>query len=384
MRIKVGIIGMGYIGVSHIEAIRRIGFLDLVAVADTNTALAEKKAAEYHIPRVYSSLGEMIEDPEIDCIHNCTPNNLHFEINKQIIEAGKHIFSEKPLARDAKESAKLVEILKRHPNVQGAVNFNYRANPLVQEMRQRIEKGDIGKVNLVHGSYLQDWLLYDTDYNWRLEPEIAGISRCIADIGSHWMDLCQHLTGSKITEVCSDLVTVIPVRKKPAGQIETFSVSKDGDYEERPITTEDYGAVLFKMANGAHGVFYVSEVSAGHGCFIDIELNGSKASLRWNQESADTMWMGFRDDDNRQIMRNPGAMHPEAAAISYLAKGHPEGWNDAFKNNIALFYEHLAAILEGRPTPERPLFATFEDADRIIKLTEAIVQSNKTRKWVSI
>lgn len=381
-RIRVGIIGTGYIGVSHIEAIRRIGFLELLAVADTNQELAQKKANEYFIPRCYATLDEMLADPDIQVIHNCTPNNLHYEINKKIIEAGKHVFSEKPLARDRKESLALVEILKANPDVVAAVNFNYRMNPLVQEIRQRIADGSIGKVNLVHGCYLQDWLLYDTDYNWRLEPEIAGISRCIADIGSHWMDAAQHLIGAKITEVCADLVTVIPVRKKPTSQVETFSVAKSEAWEERPITTEDYGAVLFKMDNGVHGVYCTSEVSAGHGCYINIEINGSKASLKWNQEMADQMWMGFRDQDNRLVMRDPNTMSPEAKAISYLAKGHPEGWNDAFKNNIECFYKYLA---EGkRLQTDSPNFATFEDADYIIRLTEAIVESNRTHTWVQV
>ncbi|NLM76661.1 MAG: Gfo/Idh/MocA family oxidoreductase [Ruminococcaceae bacterium] len=381
-KIKVGIIGTGYIGVSHIEAVRRIGFLELLAVADANQALAQKKAKEFFIPRCYSSLDEMLADPDIQAIHNCTPNNLHFDINKKIIQSGKHVFSEKPLARDRHESSALVALLQAWPQTVAAVNFNYRMNPLVQEMRQRITAGSIGKVNLVHGSYLQDWLLYDTDYNWRLEPEIAGVSRCIADIGSHWMDAVQHLTEARIIAVCADLQTVIPVRKKPASQVETFSVAHSDAWEARQITTEDYGAVLFKMDNGVHGVFCASEVSAGHGCYINIEINGSRATLKWNQETADQLWMGFRDQDNHLVMRDPQNLSPEARAISYLAKGHPEGWNDAFKNNIASFYQYLAA--GKKLQTDQPDFATFADADYIIQLTEAIVQSSKTRQWVEI
>ena len=381
-KIKVGIIGTGYIGVSHIEAVRRIGFLELLAVADANQALAQKKAKEFFIPRCYSSLEEMLADPDIQVIHNCTPNNLHFDINKKIIQAGKHVFSEKPLARDSHESGALVALLQAWPETVAAVNFNYRMNPLVQDMRQRIAAGSLGKVNLVHGSYLQDWLLFDTDYNWRLEPEIAGVSRCIADIGSHWMDAVQHLTGARITAVCADLLTVIPVRKKPAGQVETFSVAHSDAWEEHQITTEDYGAVLFKMDNGAHGVFCASEVSAGHGCYIDIEINGSQATLKWNQETADQLWMGFRDQDNHLVMRDPHSLSPEARALSYLAKGHPEGWNDAFKNNIASFYQYLAA--GKKLQTDQPDFATFADADYIVQLTEAIVQSSKTRQWVEL
>jgi predicted dehydrogenase len=382
-RLKAGIIGTGYIGASHIDAIRRIAFAELAAVTDANAELARRKAEEYFVPRCYESIDELLADPEIGVVHNCTPNNLHYEISRKIIEAGKHLFSEKPLARNSEESGSLVKLLEKHPEVTAGVNFNYRMNPLVQEMRRRIERGDIGKVRLAHGSYLQDWLLYDTDYNWRIEPEISGPSRCVADIGSHWMDAVQHVTGAKIAEVCADLATVIPVRKKPRAQVETFSVSKGAEYEEKAIATEDWGAVLFRMDNGARGVFHVSEVSAGHGCYFNFEIDGSEASLSWNQQSADEMWMGFRDKDNLKVMRNPNSLSPGAKEYSYLAKGHPEGWNDAFKNNIWSFYNYIreGGQERGEASPD---FATFREADRIVRLTEAILLSSRERRWVTV
>lgn len=382
-QIKTGIIGMGYIGVSHIEAVRRLGFAEIAAVADVNHDLARKKASEFSIPKCYSTVDELLADKEIQVVHNCTPNYLHAEVNEKIIRAGKHIFSEKPLARTSEEAKKMLELLKQYPDIAAGVNFNYRFNPLVQEIRSKVKAGEIGIPRLVHGSYLQDWLLYETDYNWRIEPEINGPSRCIADIGSHWMDAVQHVLGTKIVEVCSDLVTVIPVRKKPRGQVETFSLNTAaGGYEEKSIKTEDYGAVLFKMENGVHGVFHVSEVSAGHGCFFNFEVNGSEASLYWNQETCDHMWMGFRDRDNLQIIRNPNNLSPQAKQYGYLAKGHPEGWNDAFKNSIYSFYRYVAdRKVRGKDPCD---FATFEEALYIIKLTEAILESNKTRGWVRI
>lgn len=381
-RIKAGIIGMGYIGVSHIEAIRRIGFAELVAVTDVNYELACKKAEEYYIPKCYKTIDELLADNELQVVHNCTPNNLHLEINERIIKAGKHVFSEKPLAKTSLESVRMLQLLKEYRDIVAGVNFNYRMNPLVQEMKNKVKNGEIGDVRLIHGSYLQDWLLYETDYNWRIEPEISGPSRCIADIGSHWMDAVQTVAGAKITEVCSDLVTVIPVRKKPRTQVETFSHAEYSEYEEKAITTEDYGAVIFKMDNGVHGVFYVSEVSAGRGCFFNFEINGSKASMYWNQETADQMWIGFRDKDNLQVMRNPNIMYPGAKEYSYLAKGHPEGWNDAFKNNIYSFYRYIA---DSKTISKDPCdFATFEDAHYLIKLTEAILKSNETHQWVKV
>lgn len=381
-KIKAGIIGMGFIGVSHVEAIRRIGFAELTAVADVNYDLAAKKAEEYSIPKCYKTVDEMLADDEISVVHNCTPNNLHMEVNEKIIKAGKHILSEKPLGKTSGESARMLEVLGENPNIVHCVNFNYRMNPLVQEMKNRIANGEIGIPKLVSGSYLQDWLLYETDYNWRIEPEICGPSRCVADIGSHWMDCVQTVTGARITEVCADLVTVLPVRKKPKGQVETFSVNANMEYEDKEIKTEDYGAVLFKMDNGMHGVFNTSEVSAGRKCFLNFEVAGTKASLYWNQESADQMWMGFRDKDNSLVMRNPNLMTPQAKQYTYLAAGHPEGWNDAMKNNVYSFYKF---ILDGKLIGKDSCdFATFNDGHYIIRLTEAILKSNETRQWVKV
>ncbi|MHB1452739.1 MAG: Gfo/Idh/MocA family protein [Saccharofermentanales bacterium] len=381
-RIKVGIIGMGFIGVSHIEAIRRIGFLELAAVADANYELALKKTEEYDIPKCYETVDALLADPEIQVVHNCTPNNLHLEVNEKIIRAGKHVFSEKPLARNSEESSRLLALLSENKDIVHGMNFIYRMNPLVQEMKNKIRHGDIGTPMLVHGSYLQDWLLFETDYNWRIEPEICGPSRCIADIGSHWIDTAQTVMGARITSVCADLVINIPVRKKAIGQVETFSINANAEYEDKVVRTEDYGAVLVKFDNGVHGVFYASEVSAGRKCHLSIEVDGSKSALYWNQETADQMWAGFRDRDNSIVMRNPNLMTPEAKQYTYLAAGHPEGWNDAMKNNLKSFYTF---IRDGRKQGVDACdFATFEDGDYIIRITEAILRSSETRQWVDV
>ena len=333
-KIRVGLIGMGYIGASHIEALRRIGFVELYAVADVNFELARKKADAFSIPRCYATMDELIADPEIDAVHNCTPNYLHMEVNRKIIQAGKHIF------------------------------------------------GEIGTPYLIHGSYLQDWLLFDTDYNWRVEPEYCGVSRCVGDIGSHWIDLAQVLAGCRITEVCAQTVTALPVRKKPKAQVETFSSCLGGEYEEVSIQTEDYAGVLVKFENGASGVFQCSQISAGRKCFIDIEVDGSLASLHWNHEMGDQMWKGNRDRQNEQIMRNPNLMLPGTRKYSYLGAGHPEGWNDAFKNNIEAFYRF---IRDGKKHgTDQADFATFEEGHYIMKLTEAIMQSGKERRWIMV
>lgn len=378
-KIKVGLIGMGYISDSHIDAIRRIGSLEIVGVTDINYNLANQKAQKYSIPKCYRTVDELLSDDKIISVHNCTPNNLHFEINKKVIESGKHIFSEKPLTMESSQSRELINLLKAKPKIVAAVNFLYRMNPLVQEMRQKVKNGDIGKPILVHGSYLQDWLLYDTDYNWRVEKELGGASRAIADIGSHWIDSVQTVLNDRITKVCADLSTIYEIRKRQKGQVETFSLAKDGEYEERKVDTEDYGAVLFKMESSMNGVFYVSQVSAGRKCYLNFEIDGTKSSMYWNQESADWMWAGFRDKYNEQVMRNPNLIPEGAGKFTSLASGHPEGWNDAQRNNIKSFYDFIISTEKKEPD-----FATFKDAYYIQKVVEAIIESYNTKKWVKV
>lgn len=379
MKIRVGIIGMGYIGESHIEAIRRIGICQLCAVADTNYELAKQKADAYGIEKVYASVDEMLNDKDIDAVHNCTPNFLHMEINEKIIRSGKHLFSEKPLTMNYEQAKKLLAVKKEFPDVEAAVNFNYRLNPLVQEIRSRIKKGEAGDIRIITGYYNQDWLMYDTDYSWRLEPEVAGNSCCIADIGSHWMDIIQHVTGHKIVSVMGDTVTVIPVRKKPAKQQETFKDAVSDDYIEVPIKNEEYAAVLFKTDKGATGVFHVTEAAAGHGCDFSFEINGSLLSYGWNQEQNDRMWIGRRGGDNSVVIRNPNLISDEAKPYTNLAMGHPEGWNDAFKGNFYAFYKYLYDGKQG----ER-IYSTLEDAAYIVKLTEKIIESSKQKTWINI
>ena len=382
MKIKVGIVGMGFIGVSHIEGIRRIGFLELVAVADTNYELAKRKADEYGIARCYASLDELIADPEIQVIHNCTPNHLHLEVNVKIIEAGKHLFSEKPLARNVEESSRMMETLKQHPEVVAGVNYCYRMNPLIQDAKNRIANGEIGRTLVVHGSYLQDWLLFDTDFNWRVESQYSGDSRCVADIGTHWLDTAQVMVGSKITEVCGNTLIAHEVRRKPTQAVETFAVNTDVEREDIKVDTEDYAGALLRFENGTTGVFQCSEISAGRKCFIDIEVDGELASYHWQHQIGDKMWKGNRDANNEEVMRNPTLMTEDARKYTYLAAGHPEGWNDAFKNNLSAYYEF---IRNGKSTQaDTPDFATFDDAHYLMRLTDAILRSSKEKRWVSV
>jgi len=381
-RIKVGIIGMGFIGKSHIDAVRRIGRAELAAVADENYDMAARQCGQYGIPKCYQNFDDLINDPEIQVVHNCTPNYLHLEINEKTIRAGKHVFSEKPLGKTSEESQKMLNVLKEYPDCVAGVNFCYRMNPLMQEAKERIKAGELGRPILVHGSYLQDWLLRETDYNWRIESQYAGPSRCVADIGSHWMDLAQNVLGSKIIEVCAQTLTALPVRKKNVIPKETFSKNQGGEYENVDVTTEDYAGVLLKFDNGTTGMFQCSQVSAGRKCCIDIEINGSLSSYQWQHETSDRMWKGNRDTNNELIMRNPNFMDEHSRKYTYLAAGHPEGWNDAFKNNLSAFYSF---IQQGKRMKDTTCdFATFEEGHYIMQLTEAIIKSGKERRWVTI
>ncbi len=378
---KVGIIGAGFVTTFHIDALRRLGFVDIVALCDTNREAAEKKAREFCVPRVYTSYEDLIGDPDIQVIHNCAPNNLHFEINAKAINQGKHVFSEKPLGMNRQEAHQMLELAKKHGIVHG-VNFNYRMYPLVQDMKRRVLNGEIGEVRLVYGSYLQDWLFYDTDYNWRIEVEIGGETRAVGDIGSHWCDLLQTITGLKIVKVFADFATVIPVRKK-SKTVETFTKVKGmTSYEERKVYNEDWAVVILQLENGAKGVFYVSQVSAGRKCYLNIEIAGSEKTFYWNQEAGDQMWVGYRDQPNCIIIRDPEYLSEGAKQYAVSPGGHPEGWLDTFRNNIRAFYTFL---IEGKNIEiEKPDFATFYDGYDIACIVDAIVESAKTGRWVEI
>ncbi len=382
-KVKVGIIGTGFIGPTHIEAIRRLGFVEVVGLAENSQEAAEQKAAELGIPKAYGDYRDMLQDSEIQVVHNCTPNHLHFAINKEIILAGKHVLSEKPLAMSSEESAELLALAKEHKVVHG-VNFNYRQFPIVKQLAAMIKNGELGKVNLVHGSYLQDWLLFETDFNWRLAPEVGGKSRAVADIGSHWCDTVQHVTGKRIVEVFADLATVIPVRKKSTSNVATFGAQQEQEttYEDVPINTEDYASVLVRFEDGTKGVFTVSQVSAGRKNRLSFEINGSQKSAYWNQEEPEKLWIGHRDRPNEVLQADPALFLPEARSSIHHPGGHNEGWPDALKNGMLNFYNF---IREGKdPLNDQANFATFEDGHISMCITDAILESHEQQKWVKV
>jgi len=380
--VKAGVIGTGFIGPAHIEALRRIGNVDVLAISSIDEPSARSVAEKYNIATVYKNWQDIISDPEIEVIHNCTPNNLHFQINKAAILNGKHIISEKPLTVSSEESGELCRLAVQH-KVVNAVNFNYRFYPLIQHARVMVEKGDIGKIFLVHGNYLQDWLFYEKDYNWRLESDVSGTSRAIADIGSHWCDMVQFITGSRIKRVFADLVTIHQVRKKPSRAVETFKSKEQtdiGKYEDLKIDTEDAGSVLVHFENGARGVFMVSQVSAGRKNHFSFEIDGSKKAVAWNQEEPNKLWIGSRDTANEIIIKDPSLLYEEARQYAHYPGGHPEGYPDGPKNLFMKFYDFIRSGKD--PGNDKPEFPTFEDGYLENKIVEAILLSNKEQRWV--
>ncbi|MFB3896694.1 MAG: Gfo/Idh/MocA family protein [bacterium] len=378
--IKAGIIGTGFIGPAHVEAIRRLGFVEVIALAENSLSRAKEKAKELQIPLAYGDYREMLRNPDIQVIHNCTPNYLHYRLTLDTIAAGKHIISEKPLSMNEQESAKLVAAVKKAKLV-NAIDFNYRGYPLVQQAKQMIAAGELGQLYLIHGSYLQDWLLYSTDYNWRLESNLSGNLRAIADIGSHWCDLVQYITGKEITEVYADLKTVIPTRIRPQGVIETFtkqSRNPQSTIRNMKVDTEDYGAVLLRFAGGQSGVFLVSQVSAGRKNRLWFEIDGSKSSISWDQEEPNILWLGHREKPNEILPKDPGLLADSAKGYAHYPGGHPEGYPDGLKNLLHNVYQD---IRNGTGCGEYPKFI---DGHRAMLLNAAILKSYKTKKWIKV
>ena len=377
--IKAGIIGTGFIGPAHVEAARRLGFVEMIALCEANPDLARSKAEKMCIPRSYGTVEEFLADKDVEVVHNCTPNHLHFQISKKILAAGKHIISEKPLAMTTEESAELVK-LAAQARVVNAIDFNYRYYPLVQEARAMVASGKVGDVFHANGSYTQDWLYLATDWNWRLVPQFSGKSRAVADVGSHWCDCIQFITGRKIMKVLGDLRTIHKTRMKPKKEVETYSgkLLQASDYEPVSIDTEDYATVLFELDNGAGGSFTVSQCFAGRKNRLFYELSGSKCSLVWDQERPNEMWIGYREKANELLMKDPSLLSQRARAYAHYPGGHPEAYPDGLKNFLLQVYSYVAGI-----TKEAD-FSTFQDGHNELAICDAVLASTKSNRWEKV
>jgi predicted dehydrogenase len=370
----MGIVGTGFIGPHHIDAVRRLGFVDVVAVAEMNDGLARAKADALGIPKAYGNYEAMLDDPDVEVVHNTTPSFLHFPVNAAVIAKGKHIVSDKPLALTAAQARQLRDQANK-AGVVNAVTFSYRGNPLVQQMRHAITTGQIGVPRFVFGHYLQDWLLKDTDYSWRLEPDKGGESSALGDIGSHWCDLAQHVTGLRITHVLGEITTVVPQRKRPKGNREAFAAAGTNEsFDLVDIKVEDLASVLVRFDNGARGTFTVGQVCAGHKNDCFVEVSGSAASMRWVQEEQNNLWIGRRDKANETLAKDPSLLDPAVQAYAHMPGGHQEGWPDAFSNIMCDVYGFIASgKTAGDPRP--PAYATFEDGYRANVIVESILES---------
>jgi len=372
-RLSAALVGSGFIAAVHVDALRRLG-VDVLGVVGSSP----DRAAEAGLGNVYGSLGELLEDDRIDVVHLTTPNHLHYPQVKQALAAGKHVVCEKPLALTAAESRELVGLADA-AGVVHCTNFMARFYPLVQQARSLLNEGSLGEIWNVHGSYLQDWLLRPTDWNWRLEPERGGELRAIGDIGSHWLDLVQFVTGSRIVEVFADLQTVIPIRRRPVGPVQTFAQT-EAEGEDVAIATEDLAHVLLRFEGGARGAVVISQVSAGRKNMLSFELDGADAALAWNSERAEELWLGRRDRPNELLLRDPSLMKPAARETTTLPGGHAEGFAETFRE---LYRRVYRAVETGGPPPE-PDYPTFADGHWENILGEAIALSSRERRWIEV
>jgi len=379
--IKVGLIGTGYIGMVHLEMLRRLGGVEVAAVADTNKVLARQAAEKFGIPRVYDSADELIADREVDSIHNCAPNNVHFDINAKAIRAGKEVLSEKPLALDSRESSELLGLAEKHGTLT-AIDFCYRYYPVVQEAAARARRGDLGDVRAFVGHFLQDWLFFETDYSWRLDPKVAGKANVVADLGSHWCDLVQFITGQKIVEVMAELHTCLPKRRKPKAGPLSFGAGQAGESEEVGIELDDYASLFLKLANGARGSFTTCQAAAGRKVDIELQVFGSKESYAWSHVHPNALWIGHREKANEVFYESSLHQAAETRKYAALPTGHPMGYHDAVFNLFRDYYEAVASKREGKPY--RATFPDFRTGHEMMCVIDAAVESNQSGRWVKV
>ena len=379
-RNTAAVTGTGFIGAVHVEALHRLG-IRVKGILGSSPGKSEIAAQQLGLAKAYVSYEELLSDPEVEVVHITTPNRWHREMVIGALDAGKHVVCEKPLATNSMETAELVERATKSPRLLTAVNYNVRFYPLALQARQLIQQGAIGRVLSVRGAYIQDWLLKETDWNWRLLPEEGGELRAIGDIGTHWMDLILFLTGLQIDSVFADLSTMIPVRQRPKVVRATFEGKKANsevaEIEPFKITTEDWGSVLFRFSNGARGSMCVSQVTAGRKNKITFEIAGSEGSLAWDSEHPNDLWLGHRDKANELLIRDPSLLDPSIRTFASYPGGHNEGFPDTFKQLYRAIYECLAEKDFSRPK----LFAGFDDGHQELLLCEAILRSHREEAW---
>lgn len=374
--IRTAIFGTGFMGRVHLEALRRVEHVEVAAISGRNGAAADKLGSAFNVPRI--SAEAILRDSSIQAVHICTPNAQHFPMAKKALLAGKHVLCEKPLAVSSAEAQELTALASQR-DLRNCVCHNLRYYPMVQHIRRLREDGDLGDILVVQGTYSQDWLLYETDWNWRVSSKDGGPSCCMADVGSHWFDMAEHLTGLRVTALCADLQTFHATRKQPRGPVETFAnkLASDRETTDTPVDTEDMGAVVFRMGR-ARGAMTASQVSAGRKNRLSIEIYGTKAGVAWDQERPDELWIGQRDTPNRIIIKDPALLKPGAQPFADLPGGHSEGYDDTFKQVFRRFYASIADPAAPRDYPQ------FVDGLRQLLILDGELQSTRARQWIDV
>ena len=376
-KIRVGVVGTGFIGGKHIEAIARIPQAALVAITDSSAARRQEVAERYQV-HGYQSVEEMLDRESLDVVHNCTPTSMHYFVNEKVLLAHKHLYCEKPLALDAAEGEKLQQLAERQ-GVANGVNLNYRMNALVQHMHDLVQDGQAGRSFLVTGSYIQDWMMMQDDYDWRLDPKVGGVSRAIADIGSHLFDTCQFVLGKRITAVNAHLTVVHPIRCQYE-KAQTFSKEKGRLLREAPVVNEDAASIMARFEDGTEGLFQVSQISAGHKNDMRLRFDFERCSYEWRQEESNLLYIGHRDEPNQILQREAAALSPRARRFTGLPAGHPEGWNDALYQAVNAFYQSILTDTWRQETP----YATIAEGAWIMKIIDACLASGKQGRWIDV
>ena len=371
--LRAAIAGTGFIGSVHARSSRLAG-ARLVGVAASTPERGATAAATLGAERAFDSAEELVVAPDVDVVHICTPNYLHAPLAEAALEAGKHVICEKPLAFDVADAKRLVDAATSAKR-RAAVPFVYRFYPTLREARERVRSGKTGDLRLLHGTYLQDWLLSADDDNWRVDVHLGGASRAFADIGSHWCDLVEFVSGHRITRLSAQATTALPERR--SGSTGATFGGGDGTGEPRPVDTEDAAVVQFETDRGALGALVVSQVSPGRKNRLWLELDGAEESVVFDQENPEVLWCGRRESATL-LTREPAGLSAEAARFVRLPAGHPQGYATCFDSFVAGVY---TAIDTGVADEGLPL---FEDGLRAVGLTEAVMQSARERTWVDI
>lgn len=385
---RIGIAGAGMVAAVHADAARRAGAV-VAGVSASTPSSAAAAAGRLGALRGFDSSEELVTSDDIDVVHICTPNAAHGPLVRLALAAGKDVVCEKPLATTAREAGLLAE-LAADAGLVAAVPFVNRYHPMAAEARARAHVGSpgdsgtgapigsIGPIRLIHGHYLQDWLSEATDGNWRVDAEAGGASRAFADIGSHWCDLVEWVTGHRIAEVTAIAQTVFD--RRPAASAATFSAgpaASGAPAETIPVTTEDAVQLMFRTDHGATGNLTVSQVSPGRKNRLWFELDGASASIVFDQENPETLWIGGRRS-TVTVHRDAPDLSAAAAGLSAVPAGHGLGYRDCF----AAFTADVYAAVRDRSAPRD--FPSFADAARMARLTEAVLESARTRTWIGV